>query len=54
MDVERLRRDFPILQEMIYLDSASTSLTPEPVLQLVLDYYREYKANVGRGVYRTA
>ena len=54
MDVERLRRDYPILQEIIYLDSASTSLTPEPVLQMVLDYYREYKANVGRGVYRTA
>ena len=54
MDVERLRRDFPLLREIIYLDSASTSLTPEPVLQAVLDYYRGYKANVGRGVYRTA
>ena len=54
MDVERLRKDFPILSDVIYLDSASTSLTPEPVLQAVLDYYREYKANVGRGVYRTA
>ncbi|MDD1737837.1 MAG: cysteine desulfurase [Methanothrix sp.] len=54
MDVERLRKDFPILRDVIYLDSASTSLTPEPVLQAVLEYYREYKANVGRGVYRTA
>jgi cysteine desulfurase/selenocysteine lyase len=54
MDIERLRRDFPILQDIIYLDSASTSLTPEPVLQSVLQYYRGYKANVGRGVYRTA
>ena len=54
MDIERLRRDFPILQDIIYLDSASTSLTPEPVLQSVQQYYRGYKANVGRGVYRTA
>ena len=42
------------MREVIYLDSASTSLTPEPVLQAVLDYYRGYKANVGRGVYRLA
>ncbi|HWQ09834.1 MAG TPA: cysteine desulfurase, partial [Holophaga sp.] len=54
MDVQRIRVDFPILREVIYLDSASTSLTPEPVLQAVLDYYRGYKANVGRGVYRLA
>jgi len=33
------------------MDSASTSLTPEPVLRSVLDYYRSYRANVGRGVY---
>jgi cysteine desulfurase / selenocysteine lyase len=54
MDVQEIRKDFPILQEVIYLDSASTSLTPEPVLDAVRDYYHSYKANVGRGVYRTA
>jgi cysteine desulfurase / selenocysteine lyase len=54
MDVQEIRKDFPILKDVIYLDSASTSLTPEPVLQAVLDYYHSYKANVGRGVYRTA
>ncbi|MGB2782922.1 MAG: cysteine desulfurase, partial [Atribacterota bacterium] len=37
---------------IIYMDSASTSLTPEPVLNAVLKYYREYNANVGRGVHR--
>jgi cysteine desulfurase/selenocysteine lyase len=52
--VQDIRRDFPILKDTIYLDSASTSLTPGPVLQAVLDYYRTYKANVGRGVYRLA
>ena len=54
MDTQRIREQFPILKEVTYLDSASTSLTPEPVLEAVLDYYRSYRANVGRGVYRTA
>jgi cysteine desulfurase/selenocysteine lyase len=54
MNVDSLRDDFPILKDLIYLDSASTSLTPEPVLKAVLDYYRHYRANVGRGVYRSA
>jgi cysteine desulfurase/selenocysteine lyase len=54
MDVQEIRKDFPITKDVIYLDSASTSLTPEPVLQAVLDYYHSYKANVGRGVYRMA
>jgi len=54
MDVQEIRKDFPILKDVIYLDSASTSLTPEPVLEAVLDYYHSYKANVGRGVYRMA
>ncbi len=54
MNVQNIRKDFPILKDVIYLDSASTSLTPEPVLDAVLDYYRSYKANVGRGVYRQA
>jgi cysteine desulfurase / selenocysteine lyase len=52
--MEEIRKDFPILKDVIYLDSASTSLTPEPVLEAVLDYYHGYKANVGRGVYRMA
>jgi len=54
MDVRKIRKHFPILKDIIYLDSASTSLTPEPVLESVLDYYHSYKANVGRGVYRMA
>ncbi len=54
MDVREIRKDFPILKDVVYLDSASTSLTPEPVLEAVWDYYHSYKANVGRGVYRMA
>lgn len=54
MDVLEIRKDFPLLKDVIYLDSASTSLMPEPVLDAVSDYYCSYKANVGRGVYRMA
>ncbi len=54
MDVERIRADFPILGDIIYMDNAATSLTPEPVLEAALEYYRGYKANVGRGVHRLA
>ncbi|MDH7556315.1 MAG: cysteine desulfurase [Candidatus Methanosuratincola sp.] len=35
----------------MYLDSSSSSLTPEPVLARMLEYYRDYRANVGRGIY---
>jgi len=54
MDTSKIRTDFPILKDIIYMDSASTSLTPEPVLKSVLDYYKGYRANVGRGVYSLA
>jgi len=52
VNLDKIRSDFPILKDVIYMDSASTSLTPEPVLETVLKYYREYNANVGRGVHR--
>jgi len=51
---DNIRADFPILKNIIYMDNAATSLTPEPVLEAVLGYYREYNANVGRGVHRLA
>jgi len=52
MNPEEIRRDFPLLTEVCYLDSAATSLSPEPVLQAMLEYERHYRANVGRGVHR--
>lgn len=53
LDVQRVRKDFPILATgVIYLDNTATSLTPEPVLQKTLEFYHEYRANVERGVHR--
>ena len=49
-----IRADFPILSEICYLDSAATSLSPEPVLAAMLEFEHVYRANVGRGVHRLA
>ena len=54
MLTDDIRKDFPILGELIYLDSASTSLSPESVLQVIIEYEHNYRANVGRGVHRLA
>ncbi len=36
----------------IYLDSAASSLTPEQVVLKEMEFYRNYRANVERGVHR--
>ena len=57
LDPVALRDDFPILDQdinghpLVYLDSASTSQKPRVVIDAVADYYREYNANVHRGIY---
>jgi len=57
LDSHRIRADFPILQQeinghpFVYLDSASTSQKPSVVIDAMADYYREYNANVHRGIY---
>jgi cysteine desulfurase/selenocysteine lyase len=56
-DVERVRRDFPILSRTVhgkpltYLDSAASSQRPLAVLRAVEDYETRSHANVHRGVH---
>ncbi|HUQ12132.1 MAG TPA: cysteine desulfurase [Steroidobacteraceae bacterium] len=56
-DVERIRRDFPILSRqvhgkpLVFLDSAASSQRPASVLQAVDEYERLHHANVHRGVH---
>lgn len=53
LDVKKIRQDFPILKKgIIYFDSTSSSLTPEQVLLKMLEFYHDYRANVGRGVHK--
>jgi cysteine desulfurase / selenocysteine lyase len=60
LDVERIKADFPILQhkvngkQLVYLDSASSSQKPNAVLDAMDNCYRNYYANVHRGVYAIA
>ena len=49
---EKIRQHFPILENGIYVDSAAMSLTPKPVLDEMIQYYKNYNVNIGRGVYR--
>jgi len=57
LDVEAIREAFPILErefdgeQVVYLDNAATTQTPDPVVDAMSDYYRESNANVHRGIH---
>ena len=57
LDIEAVRRDFPILSRrvhghpLVYLDNGATTFVPEPVLTAVGAQYRTYQANIHRGVH---
>ena len=57
LDVARIQADFPILRRtvhgkrLVYLDSANSSQKPQSVLDAMDRHYREYYANIHRGVY---
>ncbi len=59
-DVQRIRDDFPILRRkvngvpLVYLDNAATSQKPATVIQVLVDYYQGYNANVHRGAHALA
>jgi len=39
-------------QDLVYLDNAATTHTPEPVVETIADYYRSYNSNVHRGIHQ--
>ena len=55
--VAEIRADFPILSRevngspLVYLDNAATSQTPQAVIDVIVDYYARYNANIHRGVH---
>ena len=57
LDVESVRRDFPILKRrvgeypLVYLDSANTSHKPRQVVDAVSSHYLEHNANVARAMH---
>ncbi|SMO36224.1 aminotransferase class V-fold PLP-dependent enzyme [Halorubrum cibi] len=38
--------------DLVYLDNAATSHTPDPVVDAIADYYRSYNSNVHRGIHQ--
>ena len=58
LDSEKIIEDFPILSQerdgkrFVYLDSASTSQKPQQVIGKIDEYYKEYNANIHRGIYK--
>ncbi len=58
-NVQQIREDFPILKQfhhddvpLIYLDNAASSQKPRQVIEQIDRYYREYHANVHRGIHK--
>lgn len=58
IDTKKIRRDFPIFKvkmngkPLVYLDSTATSQRPNQVIDAVDAYYKEYNANIHRGIYQ--
>ncbi len=56
-EVEKIRKDFPILNRkvngypLVYFDNAATAQTPKQVMDVIVDYYSNYNANIHRGVH---
>ena len=53
-DLPAIRKDFPLLEEYIYLDNAATTQTPVPAVKAMEEYFYKYAANHGRGAHRLA
>lgn len=57
LPIEDIRQDFPILRRevngnpLVYFDNAATSQTPQQVIDVIVDYYSNYNANIHRGVH---
>src|SRR5690606_12777233 len=57
VSVEEIRSQFPILdrevkgKRLTYLDNGATAQTPLTVIEAMDSYYREFNANVHRGVH---
>jgi len=60
INVARIREDFPILKRqvndkpLVYFDNAATSQKPKVVIDAIDRYYREYNANIHRGIHKLA
>lgn len=61
LDLDRIKSDFPILQQkvhgnrdLVYLDSAATSQKPNQVIDAISDFYRTSNGGIHRGSHALA
>ena len=60
LDITAIRRQFPVLNRLVkgkplvYLDNAATSQKPLVVIDALVKYYREFNANIHRGIHTLA
>jgi len=58
IDVEKIRTDFPVLNQkihgnsLVYFDNGATTQKPEAVIDAINSYYRNDNANVHRGIHQ--
>lgn len=59
-NILQCREDFPMLKQkmhgkpLVYLDSAATSLKPQPVIDAINNYYSQHYGTVHRAIYELA
>ncbi len=57
LDIDKIRNDFPMFNnnpDLVYLDSAATSLKPQCVIDAIVNFYSKHTSNVHRGDYDIA
>jgi cysteine desulfurase/selenocysteine lyase len=60
LPVERIKRDFPILEEkingrrLVYLDNAATTQKPRQMIEALVRYYETTNSNIHRGIHTLA
>ena len=58
--IDSIRKDFPILggeinnHDIVYFDNAATTQKPDSVINAISDYYKNYNANIHRGIHTLA
>ncbi|EKD95959.1 MAG: hypothetical protein ACD_24C00237G0001, partial [uncultured bacterium] len=57
MNIEKIKKDFPILErkiglnDLVYLDNTATTQKPLQVVEALKDYYFQHNANIHRGIH---
>ncbi len=60
LDILAIRKQFPVLNRevkgmpLVYFDNAATTQKPQSVIDVLVDYYNGYNANIHRGIHTLA